>query len=214
MRFQQVFALFYLRLFSFFFGGVWKAFHVQQRLPLYSLRQLLFECTICCERGSMLLFHRESWCFSLQQIFTPRSYRTWLRWHHQRFTCRSRAITRFRLRPQQPERSFASSLWMLREDKPCLTPPRPDSHPGLQGQPRSTAEMSERARGCLYRWCWAARLLYWPLDLLAACVLVFSLLLTCMPSFGKKSTLIKLSHLRVHSGFLLRCIRACVCLCF
>lgn len=96
---------------------------------------------------------------------------------------------------------------MLREDKPCLTPPRPDSHPGSQGQPRSTAEMSEHVR-------MPASLLHWPLDLLTACVLVFSLLLTCMPSFGKKSALMKLAHLRVHSGFPLRYIRACVCLCF
>lgn len=35
----------------------------------------------------------------------------------------------------------------------------------------------------------------------------------CMPFFGKKSTLMKLLHLRVHSWFLHSYIRLCVCLC-
>ncbi len=61
--------------------------------------------------------------------------------------------------------------------------------------------------------CWAAGLLCWPFHLLTACVLVFSLPLTCMPFVGKKSTLMKLLHLRVRSGFLRSYIRPCVCLC-
>lgn len=136
----------------------------------------------------------------------------WRQWHHRQVLCRSPAITPTRARLCLQQRSLAPSLQMLREDEPCLTQPRPGSHPRSQGQPRSTA-CDEWVCVCLRCRCWAAGLLCWPFHLLTACVLVFSLPLTCMPFVGKKSTLMKLLHLRVHSGFLHSYIRPCVCLC-